>query len=159
MRIDSFMYEGQLVTITTTNYAGNDRLAIRLEGEDGLPFGTLSVNMPLHPIKDDEFAAKNYSENEKLAVACYKTGCFFDTGHRIQSGFVQLPIWKLLRQEQTDFDRVLKMFNKKEYGTSIMSNEEVADSGRGIALCTNSGHLVKYLFDSSGKFLRLLVNQ
>lgn len=56
----------------------------------------LSVNVKdssLH-LPPNHFYAKTYSENEDLAADAMASGLFEDTGRRLHSVYVFLPLWK-----------------------------------------------------------------
>lgn len=75
---------------------GNGRTAIVAEDVlDGLPYGTLSVNLVNDSLGDDEVFIKSWSENEALADVARKSGYFIDTGKRVPSGFCVAEIWKM----------------------------------------------------------------
>jgi len=76
----------------------NGRLAIRALGEDG-PYGVLTVNIPEVPLLAHHVLIKTWNENAPLAGAALSTGCFIDTGMRVQTGYVEASIWKVVRAE------------------------------------------------------------
>ncbi len=164
IRIDSFVYHGELVTIWKSSYANNNRLAIILKGADGEPFATISANLPDQPMADDEFAAKTYSENEGIAKAVFDTGCFFYTARRCGSGYVDFPVWRLIRTERTDFDRHVEMFRDKKYDLRILSAEEfkaclTESKGRGLEITLVDDIKLIYLFNEEGRFIALEYHQ
>lgn len=72
------------------------RLAIQYSMSDGEPFGILTVNVPeITNLMDDEIIVRTTEENEALAKAALATGIFTDTHRRIQSGFIQLSVWRI----------------------------------------------------------------
>lgn len=75
-------------------FYGNNRIAIQYITPSGEPMSVLTVNLPDAELKDDEFAIKNWSENERTAKAAIESGIYEDTGKRISTGFVEAPVWK-----------------------------------------------------------------
>lgn len=67
---------------------------------DGEPFATLTVNMPEHQhlLNKDEVFIKNWSENEAFARSALRSGYFLNTGKSVRTGFVEAPIWLLIRE-------------------------------------------------------------
>lgn len=86
------------IRLVADRYQQNDRLAIRALGEDG-PFGVLTVNIPEVPLLAHHVLIKTWNENQELAAAALATGCFIDTGMRVQTGFVEASVWKCIRME------------------------------------------------------------
>lgn len=83
-----------------SKYSDNDALAVLIEGtDDGCwsPYATLSVNIPEHAhiLDENEFFAKDWSENEPLAEHLLDTDVFTDTGKAVPTGFVIAPVWRL----------------------------------------------------------------
>lgn len=76
-------------------------LAILGVCEDGEPFATLTVNMPQHQhlLDKDEVFIKNWSENETFAREALMSGFFIQWGRPVPSGFVKVPIWKVIGGE------------------------------------------------------------
>lgn len=58
---------------------------------------TLSTNLhnPEYQLKENEFFAKTWSENEDIAKAALQTGLFEDTGVREPTGFVEAQVWRI----------------------------------------------------------------
>lgn len=86
--------------IQETKYA-NGALAIQLRARDGEPLATLSVNMPgkSEKLPPDCFYAKDWSENEEIAMDAMESGLF-----RLRrdlpsaaSDFVVADVWQLVR--------------------------------------------------------------
>lgn len=71
----------------------NGRLALMLT-EEGLPFATLTVNLPEQPLNDGEFFVKTWSENTDVVKEIMKSGLFVDTGKVAPTGFVTAEVWK-----------------------------------------------------------------
>lgn len=80
-------------------YDNNDRTAIQLiNARDGSPVAVATVNIPDAPLEKDEVIIKNYSENEGMLDALVNAGIVQQTGKKVQSGFVDCDICKLLVQ-------------------------------------------------------------
>lgn len=78
-------------------YEKRKRLALTFRNSfSGEPMGHLTVNLPDHELGDREVFIKNWSENEPLAKAALASGLFRDTGRRVPSGHVMVPVWEIL---------------------------------------------------------------
>jgi hypothetical protein len=75
----------------------NNAIAIQLICEDGSPMATATVNLAEVPPPGHVFV-KDHSENTGMLAALIKAGYVEDTGKRIPSGFVTVPLAKLLIQ-------------------------------------------------------------
>ncbi len=75
----------------------NGQNAIQLVS-DGEPWATASVAID-YPVKDDEVAVKNYSENEGMVDCLKEAGIIGEQVGNFASGFVVIPIFKLLKNE------------------------------------------------------------
>ena len=87
----------------TTRWVGPQDAKLVREGEllrfydrSWEPLMTVNVLLPDEPLEDGEILVKDYSENEGLLACLVKEGVVEDTGRRIPSGFVELPVCKLL---------------------------------------------------------------
>jgi hypothetical protein len=82
-----------------TTYRNNRRIAIELV-EDTPPFfepvAMATVNLPNEKMEPDEVAIKDYSENEGMLECLMKAGIISKPLRIVQSGFVSVPICKLL---------------------------------------------------------------
>lgn len=91
----AFTAYGAELELRKTTYSGNNRLALfAFEKETGEGFAALTVNFPEIELAPDEFAIKNWSENEELAKAAFSTELFVSTGKCVESNFERAPIWK-----------------------------------------------------------------
>ena len=83
---------------------GNGRTAIELVGTDSDCSGELvavaTVNVPEVELKDDEVLVKDYSENKGMLAALVGAGVVEPTGREVDSGFVKLPVCKLLVKKE-----------------------------------------------------------
>ena len=93
--------------IVKTHYT-NGRIALQLVATaddldndvyEGEPIAMASVNLPEVSIAADEVFIKDYSENEGMLMALVKAGIVKDTGRRVQSGFVSIPVCKIIAKE------------------------------------------------------------
>jgi hypothetical protein len=87
--------------LTVLKY-GNGRPALVLnDAEDGSQIAVASVNVPDLDLGDDEIVIKDYSENEGMLDALVEAGVIQDTGLRVASGYVDMPLCKLLLEEES----------------------------------------------------------
>lgn len=97
----TFKIGDEVVEISTNRYSDGNRVAIRLvctEGEDkGMPYCTLTVNIPEVTLLPGEIIIKSWEENEYAAEAAKSSGLFNDTGKRVRTGYVQAEIWEILK--------------------------------------------------------------
>jgi len=82
-------------------YASDNKLAVQLmsQTEDGKflePYATLSVCTDHTLESEDEFVAKEYSENEGIMQQFIDAGYFEETGRTVQFGYVSGRILRLL---------------------------------------------------------------
>lgn len=87
------------VSLSLGRYPGTDALAIQLfQVGDPELLAVLSVNLPefKHLLESpSETFIKVYSENAELAAEAFAAGLFEDTGKKVSSGYVTIPIWRL----------------------------------------------------------------
>jgi len=91
-------FAGENCTIQWGKYP-NGRVAIQLMCADG-PMARATVNIPEYEPDFDEVLIKDYSENEGMLDALVKAGIVKDTGKRAFSGYVTIPVCKLLVQPE-----------------------------------------------------------
>jgi hypothetical protein len=96
----NFLGGSRDVDIETGRYA-NERLAVQLV-ENGEDFATVSVNLPDEAIGPNEFAFKNYSENEGLLEELLQANVIEVTGRVTRS--MLLPICRLTETEKEPHD-------------------------------------------------------
>jgi len=82
-------------------YASDNKLAVQIMSrtEDGKflePYATVSVCTEHTLESEDEFVAKEYSENEGLVQQFIDAGYFEETGRTVQFGYVSGRILRLL---------------------------------------------------------------
>jgi hypothetical protein len=69
------MFGTEYVVKPVTHTYHNGNMAVRLMGDDGSPFATLSVNLPeSDTLPKDQFFVKDWSENEGLANQLLEQG-------------------------------------------------------------------------------------
>lgn len=89
-------HNGNELRLEASTY-GNGRHALRLyDEEDGHPYMTVSINMPIEDLEDDEVIIKNYSENEGILDTLIEAGVVSEPVKYIQAGFTSVPVVKLL---------------------------------------------------------------
>lgn len=72
----------------------NGRVALSLVDEEG-PVATATVNLPDVTLGRNQVAIKDWSENEGMLDALVAAGVVKPTGHKVRSGFVEVPICEL----------------------------------------------------------------
>ena len=91
--------------IKKEKYSDNGRVALQLVAADddemnevykGEPIAMATVNLPYIPLEKNEVGIKDYSENEGMLKALVNAGVVKDTGKYVLTGFVRIPICKLL---------------------------------------------------------------
>jgi len=95
-KIGEIIANGETLDVVRTSFP-NGAACIVLTDAIGALSARISVNVPeVSPyLSADLFLAKTYSENQLLRAPLLGSGLFTDTGERIDSGFVQLEIWKI----------------------------------------------------------------
>lgn len=89
-------FRGFKCTLEKTQYE-NKRVALMLnDAEDGQKVTTCTVNLPEQECKEDEVFIKTYSENYGLLNILVEEGIVAPPHNFINSGFVVLPVCKLL---------------------------------------------------------------
>jgi hypothetical protein len=91
------LHDTELV-VQFEKYSNNNKTAITLyEKETGEPYTVATVNVP--GLEDNEVAIKDYSENEGVMQALFMAGYISEPLRMQSSGFVSIPICKLLKTE------------------------------------------------------------
>ena len=71
----------------------NGRTALQLvDAETSEPIATATVNVPDAYLAENEVLIKDYSENKGMLKVLVDAGIVTDTGERVKSGFVSIPI-------------------------------------------------------------------
>jgi len=79
------------------SYYGNDRRALQLiDAVDFSRVATATVNIPDKALESDEVFIKDYSENEGMLDALVKAGIVEDTGRRVTTGHVTVPVCRVI---------------------------------------------------------------
>jgi hypothetical protein len=89
---------GEELTLQFCKYA-NGNNAITLADTQGEMYATASVNVPGVELESNEVLIKNYSENEGILEMLEEAGYVERTGRYVQSGFVNIPICKIIKHE------------------------------------------------------------
>ena len=93
-RLGEVYYKGKILEIMKTGYYVNNRIAIGVM-EEGIPFATITVNLPREKLEEGEFFVKDWFENEEITPHILEhTDLFEDTGKRVPTGLVEAPIWR-----------------------------------------------------------------
>lgn len=92
--IGKLKFNDEELQIRTTEYS-DGRLAVVLRDSTGLPYATISENIPELELQPEEFFAKMRAENEDLREPLLATGIFEDTGRRVTNGFADSEVWRL----------------------------------------------------------------
>lgn len=75
----------------------NGRTALVLvDPEDGERVTTATVNLPDEPLAEGEVFIKDYAENEGMVAALQEAGVVQPTGRVVVSGYVTVPVCKLV---------------------------------------------------------------
>lgn len=61
-------------------------------------FAFLTCNLPTQYLDEDEVFIKDWSENEQFAKACLESRYFLETGRVCPTGFVNSPVWKMIKE-------------------------------------------------------------
>ena len=97
MKINFKSKFGEYQLLATFGKYGNGQTAIKLiDEEDGMPFAVATVCVEDDLVKENEVAIKDYSENEGMLESLINAGMVEEPHAFVQSGFVKIPICKLL---------------------------------------------------------------
>jgi len=88
-------FKGEVLTLNVLKY-NNGTPALQLVDEDGAPYMVASVNLPDANLKKGEVAIKNWSENRGILDTLIKNRIVSKPVRTVKSGFVDVPIVKLL---------------------------------------------------------------
>lgn len=91
-------FGGYLCNVVKGQYA-NRATAIQLaDAIDDSPVTTASVNIPgiSENLPENEMVLKSYSENEGMLEALVDAGIVEDTGRRVHSRYVEMPVVRLV---------------------------------------------------------------
>lgn len=93
----NFLDKEYEIELVLSHYNYKNRIAIQaIDMSDGEPFGTLTTNIE-EDVEENEFFVKDWSENSSWVPQVLEEfpEYFENTGKKFQSGFVQVPVWKL----------------------------------------------------------------
>lgn len=88
-------WNGEELSVQFGSYASGHTL-IQLFDAEGMPYARATVNIPTEELGEKEVFIKNYSENEGVLSALIEAGIVEDTGRRVTTGYVQVPVCKIL---------------------------------------------------------------
>lgn len=94
MKRNKFRYDGEDLFLEFEKYADGMGAAMMVRDAQSQPYSVLTINVPSVKLDSNEFIVKTYSENEAISKAIFTTGWFEDTGKRVKTGFVEVPIWR-----------------------------------------------------------------
>jgi len=76
---------------------GNGHFALELvDVLDGSPVAVATVNLPSQNLEHNEVFIKDYSENEGMLDALVQAGIVEDTGRRVTTGYVTVPVCRVI---------------------------------------------------------------
>jgi hypothetical protein len=79
----------------------NGRIALQLVDHEG-PIATATINVPELHLEPDEALLKDYAENKGMLAALVAAGVVEDTGRRVTTGFVEVPVVRVLQPRSQD---------------------------------------------------------
>ena len=99
--VKSLKYKDWNCDLYKSYYEHGKRVALFLvAGQDdecaGEPVSTCTINLPEETLGEGEVFIKDYSENEGMAEFLEREGVVKRTGRVVQSGYVFIPVCKLL---------------------------------------------------------------
>jgi len=91
------LYRDISVKLQLRNYSHSGRWAIRMFAiETGEPVALITVNLPDEELNSDEIFVKDYSENAGMLAWLVAQDLVEDTGRKVQSGYVSIPVARVL---------------------------------------------------------------
>lgn len=93
-KIGTLVVDGEEIDILHTQYK-NGTIGLQLMDDEG-PYATFTYGLPGVALAEGEFLAKAGAENESLRQPMLDTGLFVDTGRRVESGFIEIEVWKMV---------------------------------------------------------------
>jgi hypothetical protein len=94
-KIGTIVVDDEQISIMQDEFKAGG-IALQLLDSDGLPYTRFSECIPGTPLADGEFLARTRAENESLRQPMLDTGLFVDTGRRVESGFIETEVWKMV---------------------------------------------------------------
>ena len=92
----SFSPEPVTVKTSFARYMNGSTAINLIDCEDGMPYAVATTCMTNVDLNPDEVTIKNWSENEGILEAMIKAGIISEPIKTIPSGYVQVPVCKLL---------------------------------------------------------------
>jgi hypothetical protein len=86
---------GQTFGLSFRRYADNGRVVIDLVDDEGV-YARATSNLPEVTLAPDEVIIKDWSENAGMTEALVAAGVVEDTGRRVNAGYVQGTVCRLL---------------------------------------------------------------
>jgi hypothetical protein len=109
---------GHVCDVEVTTYRNGRTALILNDARTGEEVTVATVNVPDIPVRPGEAFIKNYSENEGVLQALEDAGWVKSTGGLVHSGFVEIPIVKVLGR-----DRGVRAFNEIIHGQAEPSQK------------------------------------
>lgn len=107
------VFNGYEARVDYGAHYSNGRQAIRLFDGHG-QVAVATANVPGAPLGPREALIKDYSENEGMLAALVAAGIVRDTGRRVASGFIELPVVEIVdpdapvnRELHVDFQQAM----------------------------------------------------
>ena len=100
-------YECVAYETTYPGEAGGSTAIYLVDAVDGEPVATATVNVEgvSETLPPSEALIKDYSENEGMMEALIRAGLVQDTGRRVPTGYVTVPVARLLYgRHETDLE-------------------------------------------------------
>ena len=79
-----------------SKYSNGRTTVIFINPDDGEEEAIATINLPNIELKKDEVIIKDYSENEGMYESMLKLGYISPEIHQVRTGFVTVPVVKLL---------------------------------------------------------------
>lgn len=92
-KIGTVVVNNEEISIMQEEYRAGG-IALQLMDDEG-PYATFTYCLPGTVLAAGEFLAKTGAENESLRQPMLDTGLFVDTGRRVESGFIEIEVWKM----------------------------------------------------------------
>lgn len=89
------MFNGEMLSVEFGSYASGNTL-IQLLDAEGMPYARATINIPTEELGDKEVFIKDYSENAGMLSALLEAGIVADTGRKVRTGYVEVPVCKIL---------------------------------------------------------------
>lgn len=87
---------GEMCDVHISQYEDGGAPAIWLTTREGEPMAKATCNLSEERLDDGEVFIKDWSENSGMLAALVNARIVEDTGRRVRSGFVEVPVARLL---------------------------------------------------------------